>query len=941
MSFAVGSLVRARSREWVVLPESTDELLMLRPLGGTDEERAGVLTSIEQVESATFSLPNAQLAGDFRSAKLLRDALRLGFRSGAGPFRSLGRIACEPRPYQLVPLLMALRQDPVRLLIADDVGIGKTIEAGLIARELLDQGEATRLAVICPPHLAEQWKRELAEKFHIDAELVLASTARRLERGLETGQSLFEQYPFTIVSLDFIKTDQHRATFLRSAPELVIVDEAHTCAFGAQERGGMQRYELLKALAKDQKRHLLLVTATPHSGKQDAFRSLLEMLAPSLADMPAELTGVENAPYRRELAKYLVQRRRPDIQHYLDTHTAFPKRNDAELTYALSPEYHDLFDDAVAYARESAKKGGDHRSQRLRWWALVSLLRSIGSSPAAAAETLRNRAPGLDTENVDQLDELGRSMVLGFEEDETEATDVILGAELDADVGFTASERRQLRELADRAEQLKGDKDEKLLGLVKIVKKLIADGFSPIVFCYYIPTAHYVAEELQQRLPKKVAVEAVTGRLSPEEREARVEALGENDQRVLVATDCLSEGVNLQDTFDAVVHYDLAWNPTTHEQREGRVDRFGQANPEVRVTTYYGKDSPIDGIVLNVLIRKHKAIRNALGVYVPVSVGSETVVEAIFEGLVVREASGARGEQLQLDMAEFIKPKQEQLSLEWDAARDRESRTRTVFAQETIKPEEVAAKLAQVTEQLGSPDDVRDFVRAALRSANARVSGDGLMTVDLREARIDLRDLIGREHERLVFSFEPSARAGEIYLHRTHPIVEAIATWVLDTALDEVADGPARRAGVMRTEAVTARTFLLLVRYRFSVDVRRGDRQRRLLAESSGLIAFQGSPSAPEWLADEEILPLLQARPSGNVVGAGESVQRVLDAYPASIAPHVEASAYSRAEDLEAEYRAMREAARAKGVTYRVAPHLPPDVLGVYVFVPLTPGQVR
>jgi len=130
---------------------------------------------------------------------------------------------------------------------------------------------------------------------------------------------------------------------------------------------------------------------------------------------------------------------------------------------------------------------------------------------------------------------------------------------------------------------------------------------------------------------------------------------------------------------------------------EGRRRPLGQLNPEVRVTTYYGKDNPIDGIVLNVLIRKHKAIRSALGVSVPVPVGSETVVEAIFEGLVVREASGARGEQLQLDMAEFIKPKQEKLSLEWDAARERESRTRTVFAQETIKPEEVAAKLAQVT----------------------------------------------------------------------------------------------------------------------------------------------------------------------------------------------------------------------------------------------------
>src|SRR5213595_2690452 len=112
---------------------------------------------------------------------MLRDAVRLGFRSSAGPFRSFGHIAVEPRPYQLVPLLMALRLDPVRLLIADDVGIGKTVEALLIARELFDRGEVHRMAVLCPPHLAEQWQAELARKFHIEAELVGAGSAARLE----------------------------------------------------------------------------------------------------------------------------------------------------------------------------------------------------------------------------------------------------------------------------------------------------------------------------------------------------------------------------------------------------------------------------------------------------------------------------------------------------------------------------------------------------------------------------------------------------------------------------------------------------------------------------------------------------------------------------------------------------------------------------------------
>lgn len=316
MRFSVGSLVRVRGREWVVLPESQEDLLILRPLGGTDDEITGIYLPLEQVEPATFGLPDPSQLGDYRSCRLLRDAVRLSFRSGAGPFRSFGRIAVEPRPYQLVPLLMALKLDPVRLLIADDVGIGKTVEACLIARELLDRGEIQRLAVLCPPHLAEQWQKELKEKFYLDAELVLPSTAARLERNLGLGQSLFEVYPFVVVSTDFIKSDRRRNEFLRTCPEFVIVDEAHTCVDATQGRGGRhQRFELLKGVASHHNRHLVLVTATPHSGNEDAFRSLLSMLNPDFKDLPADLTGKQNEHYRRKLAAHFVQRRRADIRH--------------------------------------------------------------------------------------------------------------------------------------------------------------------------------------------------------------------------------------------------------------------------------------------------------------------------------------------------------------------------------------------------------------------------------------------------------------------------------------------------------------------------------------------------------------------------------------------------------------------------------------------------
>jgi hypothetical protein len=161
-TFDVGSLVRARGRDWVVLPHSDPELLAVRPLGGGDDEIAGILLGVEQVEHARFTEPDPSDAGNAVSAGLLRTALQVGFRATAGPFRSLAGLAVDPRPYQLVPLLMALRQDPVRLLIADDVGIGKTIEAGLVAAELLAQGSARGLTVLCGPALAEQWQQELS-----------------------------------------------------------------------------------------------------------------------------------------------------------------------------------------------------------------------------------------------------------------------------------------------------------------------------------------------------------------------------------------------------------------------------------------------------------------------------------------------------------------------------------------------------------------------------------------------------------------------------------------------------------------------------------------------------------------------------------------------------------------------------------------------------------
>ena len=495
-----GTLVQARGREWVVLPASTDDILIVRPVGGLDEEVTGILPAVEAVGSATFRLPGKGDLGDFTGGRLLRDAARLSTRSAAGPFRSFGRIAIEPRPYQLVPLMMALKLDPVRMLIADDVGIGKTIEACLIARELLDRGEIRRIAVLCPPHLAEQWQRELAEKFHVEAELVLSSTVQRLERDLPLGVSVFDRHAFTVVSTDFIKAVRRAEDFALRCPEFVIVDEAHGCTLaGGAGRGRQQRHALLRRLAADAERHLVLVTATPHSGNEQAFRSLLSLLDDDFAALPADLDRAGREGIRRRLARHLVQRRRADICRYLETDTAFPERRDKEEHYTFSPLYRTLFDDICAFAREYvADAEGGPRRQRVRYWSALALLRCVSSSPEAAVATLRSRA-AVDEADDEDLEDVGRRTVLDQSDDDDDAVAFDFSPGSDVEGGHETT-RRRLLGFARRARSITPRDDRKLQGAVREVRAFLQDGFHPVVFCRFVDTAEYVARHLREAL---------------------------------------------------------------------------------------------------------------------------------------------------------------------------------------------------------------------------------------------------------------------------------------------------------------------------------------------------------------------------------------------------------------------------------------------------------
>ncbi|MGC8731834.1 MAG: helicase-related protein, partial [Halothiobacillaceae bacterium] len=906
----------------IVQPGSRPPLLRLRPLSGGEDEVALIHAALEpSIESAHFPPPDATQEGSQIEAVLLADALRLALKRGAGPFRSSGNIAVEPRTYQLVPLLMALRLDPVRLLIADDVGIGKTIEAALIARELYDRGEIQRLAVLCPPHLVEQWAQELAERFHLDAIAVTASSAARLERGIPVGESLFRVHPITVVSLDYIKSENHRHDFIRACPEFVIVDEAHTCVSSGQNR--QQRYELLRQLAQDATRHLVLLTATPHSGDQHAFFNLLALLKPEFAAL-ATADGEAKEKLREQLAQHFVQRRRPDIDEWHDG-GIFPQRQTAEITYRLSGQWDRFFAAVLDYCREVVSRAGDdERRQRLSFWGTLALMRCVASSPAAAGQALRTR---LSAEQVELSPEDVVGPLFDGAEDQLSEDDVAPAADTGDPV---------LRGLLREAEALAGEAgDPKLRLLTDHLQQLLNDGFNPVVFCRYIATAHYLRQHLHGRF-RGVTVDSVTGEFPPEERERRVEALGEAERRLLIATDCLSEGINLQEFFDAIVHYDLSWNPTRHEQREGRVDRFGQPSPTVRATLIYGANNPVDGAVLQVILRKAEKIRQELGVPVPLPDDDHTLTRALMKAVMLRSN---RGPQQAFDFEDYAESRA--LDLRWTDLAEKAKKNRTVFAQRRLRPADVLPEWERMRAVLGSSDDVKRFVTQAMARLGAALTFHARgATVPVSSLPPGLRERlasVGIEHDLRVDFTQPPA-PGARFIHRSHPLIATLAEELLERALSgDAHDGQQLatlgRIGVWRSPAVARITAVLLLRLRHQLIATRAGASRTLLVEEALPVAWQGRADPVEVQGDE-VLAWLQAPALGNLPDAvrQREMQTLLDTIRER-QPWLERLADAQAERLLADHRRVREAADARG-RYEVRALKPVDVIAAYVLLP-------
>ena len=497
-----GKLVKFRGRRCVVQPSSDTEIVLLKPLGGSDDEMISVfepvLQAFDKLEDDQFELPDKSDLDSFLTAKLLYDAARLSFRQVSGPFRCMGKLSFRPRSYQLVPLIMALKQSVTRLLVADDVGVGKTIEAILILRELLERGTIKSFAVLCPPHLCEQWQKELSDKLDIDAVIIRSSTVAGLERKIVGDDTLnvFNYYPCQVVSIDYVKNGSAKMpAFLKDVPDLVIVDEAHTCTKNLDfKKAGQsqQRYELLEKISKNDQQHLLLLTATPHSGKDGEFKSLLGLVNPEFETY--DFANLETSE-KRKVAAHFIQRKRKNIEKWLDEETPFPKRTTEELPYTLSAssDYYKLYQDVLKFARGISTEGVTENKARIKYFAALSLLRGVMSSPAAGFEMLQKRKSKIAEPDEITADEVKDNPIVEKWDEQSDSEQI----EIIDRAGLSETEWNILHRLAQKATELtKIEKDQKVKLGAEQIKLWINKGQSPIVFCRFIATAKYVAKKI-------------------------------------------------------------------------------------------------------------------------------------------------------------------------------------------------------------------------------------------------------------------------------------------------------------------------------------------------------------------------------------------------------------------------------------------------------------
>lgn len=584
-----GSVVNIRSVNWKVLGTATLKHgyreVHCRGLSGLVRDKEARFVWNLEKDARVLNPAEVRLVQD-TSPGLIDTKLHLeaAFRHSPTTTRqslTLGRAAIDDLKFQHLPVQKALSQDRVRLLIADDVGLGKTLEAGLITSELALRGRADRILAVTTRAMLTQFQKEFWTRFSIPLARLDSAAIRRMRNRIPAHYNVFDQFDRSIVSIDTLKRDaQIRDAIGHSYWDLIIMDEAHHAAVRKSTTGtNSQRADLARLLSR-RTDSLLLLTATPHDGSQESFASLIEMLDPTRVPDPSRL-------HRSDIEDLVVRRFRSSPDVAADLGRVVPERELFRRAFPLSRE------EEVAY-QSVADLHLDLDEEASRGRAIdlfrTTLAKAIFSSPAACLETLKRRIRGIEN-----------GMARG-----------------------TPADRSRLQALADQVAAIDTAAFSKYQDMLRLLRDLKWAGKDPrdrlVIFSERIATVAWLSERLKAdlSLTEEQVARVDGGSVEADVRTQQViEAFGQERSpiRILIASDMASEGLNLHFQCHRLLHFDLPWSLLRFQQRNGRIDRYGQDRPPV--ITYFVGDSTHPKVrqmwVLEKLVTKDVAAQEGVG----------------------------------------------------------------------------------------------------------------------------------------------------------------------------------------------------------------------------------------------------------------------------------------------------------------------------------------
>ena len=611
---------------------TTSVELVYQDAGGRLGSELLYSNSVANLEIVPAGLPWS-FAGDGALFRLTSEAYRIRLAYLFDPLIAVHASLIEPLPHQITAVYETmLGKQPLRYLLADDPGAGKTIMTGLLIKELMIRGDLHRCLIISPGNLVEQWQDELNQRFHVAFDIL---TNDRLEASVSG--NAFAETPLCIARLDTLSRNEDIQNKLRQTEwDLIVVDEAHkmSATFFGGEIKYTKRYQLGELLGKIT-RHLILLTATPHNGKEEDFQIFLRLLDADRFEGRFR-DGVHKVDVS-DLMRHLVK----EQLYTFEGRPLFPERLAYTVNYELSGLEATLYQQVTDYVRQEFNRADalDTGRKGTIGFALTTLQRRLASSPEAIYQSLKRRRErlerrlrelqqtrqdagaqiellqGLPALSDDDLDDLEDAPGVELEEAEERVVDQASAArtiaELEAEITI-------LTRLETLAWQVRGSNtDRKWEELASLLQNNVAmfdaerQRLKLVIFTEHRDTLNYLAERIRTMLGRAEAVVTIHGRLSREERARAQESFSQDkDVQILVATDAAGEGINLQRAH-LMVNYDLPWNPNRVEQRFGRIHRIGQT--EVCHLWNLVAVETREGEVFHTLLKKLEEERGALG----------------------------------------------------------------------------------------------------------------------------------------------------------------------------------------------------------------------------------------------------------------------------------------------------------------------------------------